>query len=314
MAASNSWSRRKFLKTSLAATGAIAVSQTPFQLLARKRQPFRLTVLHTNDVHSRIEPFEAGEYAGLGGFARRAKLIEQIRQQEENVLLLDAGDIWQGTPYFNVFGGKLEFQLMSRMRYDAATIGNHDFDRGLEGLKEMLPHARFPFISSNYDFSSTMLENLILPYRVVERGGLRIGIYGLGVELQGLVPGRLYGDTKYLDPVEVAQRTEQHLKEQEKCDFIIALSHLGYEYESDKISDLKLAPQLQWTDLIIGGHTHTFLTKPTRLETRTGRPIWINQVGWAGIHLGRIDFLFSEQKRVQTSFGAPQKISEYSSR
>ena len=176
--------------------------------------------------------------------ARRAVLVEKIRKENPNTLLLDAGDIFQGTPYFNYFGGELEFKLMSMLGYDAATLGNHDFDNAIEGFHKQLPHASFEFVCANYDFKNTILDSLVKPYRVFNKDGIRIGVFGLGIALEGLVNPRLYKETTYLDPIEITQDITRELKEDQHCDLIICLSHLGYEYRSDKISDLKLAKVL----------------------------------------------------------------------
>ena len=254
--------------------------------------PARLTILHTNDMHSRIEPFpdNAPQWAGLGGMARREALIDTIRRQEANVLLLDAGDIWQGTPYFNFFQGELEYTLMSRMKYDAATFGNHDFDNGLEGLQNQLPKAGFPFLIANYDFSATMLANRFQPHKIFEKAGVRIGVFGIGIELQGLVADKNFGATKYLDAVTVARAQVALLREHEHCDMVICLSHLGYKYDNEKIDDRKLAAQVGGIDLIIGGHTHTFMATPEAITGPGGHVTLVNQVGWSGINLGRIDY------------------------
>ncbi|AYA38718.1 bifunctional metallophosphatase/5'-nucleotidase [Hymenobacter oligotrophus] len=259
----------------------------------------RLTILHTNDMHSRIDPFPAGsaQFADQGGMARRAALVASIRKEQPNVLLLDAGDIWQGTPYFNFFGGEVEYKLMSQMAYDAATLGNHDFDNGLQGLEKQLPNAQFPFINANYDFSQTALKGRFQPYKVFEKQGVRIGVFGVGIELAGLVGDRNYGNTKYLDPIAVAKEQVQHLRGHEKCDLVICLSHLGYKYESAKVDDHKLAAAVPGIDLILGGHTHTFLDTPTVVEGGQGHRTLINQVGWAGIKLGRIDYVFDRKTR-----------------
>lgn len=265
-------------------------------LSAAQEQQTRLVVLHTNDVHSRLDPFpmDGSRNQGLGGVAARAAMIEEIRKAEQHVLLLDAGDIFQGTPYFNMYMGEPEMKAMSLMRYDACTMGNHDFDGGLENFATQLQHANFPVIVSNYRFAQTPLENRILPYKVIKRGPLTIGIYGLGIELQGLVPENLYGNTVYHDPVALAKQTEEELKRRKRCDFIICLSHLGYRYTENKISDVQLAPHTSYTDLIIGGHTHTFLSAPVVVRNAKNKEVVINQVGWGGINLGRLDFVFDD--------------------
>jgi len=261
----------------------------------------KLVILHTNDVHSHIDPFAIDDpkYPNMGGAARRATLIEQIRRENANVLLLDAGDIFQGTPYFNYYGGELEFKLMSMMKYDLATMGNHDFDNGIDGFNAMLPHAKFDFVSANYDFKNTVLNGIVKPYKIFHKDGLKIGIFGLGVELQGLVDKKLYKETMYLNPIEIAQDMSRILKVNEKCDLVICLSHLGFIYanEKEKISDLVLAWKTKNIDLIIGGHTHTFLTKPHLEKNLDGQDVMINQVGCYGINLGRIDFTFDKGKK-----------------
>jgi 5'-nucleotidase len=231
----------------------------------------------------------------MGGAARRAALIESIRKEEENVLLLDAGDIFQGTPYFNYYGGELEFKLMSMMHYDVATMGNHDFDNGIDGFYAQLPHAKFDFVTANYDFKNTVLNEIIKPYKIINKGGIKIGIFGLGIELEGLVDKKLYKETVYNDPIEIAQDMARILKHNKKCDLVICLSHLGFSYknEPNKTSDLDLAKKTKDIDLIIGGHTHTFLDKPVIEKNSEGKEVIINQVGCYGINLGRIDFYFT---------------------
>ena len=254
--------------------------------------------MHTNDVHSHIDPFPATDSRNpnMGGASRRATLIENIRKENPNVLLLDAGDVFQGTPYFNYYGGELEFKLMSMMRYDLATMGNHDFDNGIDGFYAQLPHADFDFVTANYDFKNTVLEGVVKPYKIFNKSGIKIGVFGLGIELAGLVDKKHYKETVYLDPVEIAQDITKKLKTEEKCDLIICLSHLGYKYNEDKISDLKLAEQTKDIDLIIGGHTHTFLDQPTVVKNLEGKEVLVNQVGCYGINLGKIDFYFDTNK------------------
>lgn len=291
--------RRNFIKKTAAAGALAGVGSFGLLSFSSKKEFRHITILHTNDVHSHIEPFEKDhpQYPGMGGIARRYTLIEGIRKENPNTLLLDAGDIFQGTPYFNFYGGELEFKLMSKLKYDAATIGNHDFDNGIDGLYAQLPHADFPFLSANYDFSNTVMEGKVKPYHVFIKDGISIGIFGLGIELEGLVSKKLYGETVYLDPVETTRKTVETLKEREKCDLVICLSHLGYNYRHDKISDLKLASLTKDIDLIIGGHTHTFLPKPTVAKNIEGRNVLVNQVGWAGVNLGRIDFYLDASGR-----------------
>lgn len=296
--------RKEFLRS--AGIASLALSVAPGSLMAAGKtqfaQPRKLTILHTNDQHSRIDPFDSTytKNPNQGGFARRAKLISDIRKVEPNVLLLDSGDVFQGTPYFNMFGGELEFKLMSLMQYDASTMGNHDFDNGLEGFLKVLPNAKFPFITSNYDFSNTILDGKTLPYKIFDKNGIRIGIFGLGIELKGLVGAKQYAETKYLDPVGTAQHYSNFLKNEKKCDLVICLSHLGYKYDTESlISDVTLAPQTENIDLILGGHTHTFLPEPQAHRNRAGKNILINQVGFAGLLLGRLDFYFDRQNNVQ---------------
>ncbi|MFC4632449.1 metallophosphatase [Dokdonia ponticola] len=293
--------RRHFIKQTAAAgsligLGGIAMSASP---LVTKKQ---ITILHTNDVHSHIEPFAENDpnYANQGGVARRLTLINSIRKENPNVLLLDAGDIFQGTPYFNFYGGELEFKLMSMLGYDAATIGNHDFDNGIGGLAKQMPHASFELLSANYDFSNTIMDGFTKPYRVFVKDGVRIGVFGIGIELDGLVNQREYKETKYLDPIERTEDMTRILKDEEACDLIICLSHLGYDYNNkDRISDLNLAKATKDIDLIIGGHTHTFLEKPTLTQNKDGNVVLVNQVGWGGIHLGRVDFYIDAAKSTE---------------
>lgn len=251
----------------------------------------RLTILHTNDVHSRIDPFPATDpkFPGMGGFARRAAMVRIIRQQEPNVLLFDSGDIFQGTPYFNYYGGELEFRLMSQMRYDAATLGNHDFDNGIDGLVRQLPHASFPFISTNYDVSNTELVDHVLPYKVFVKDGVRIGVFGLGIELEGLVHPRLYGQVRYNDPMSTYVHTATLLRHEMGCHLVVCLSHLGFKYDTDKICDQVLARSGKCVDMILGGHTHTVLETPDIQHDSEGKSVMIFQTGHSGVRLGRID-------------------------
>ncbi|HQA74205.1 MAG: metallophosphatase [Flavobacterium sp.] len=295
--------RREFIQKTAATSalvGLTGVSLSSFTTLNTKH----LTILHTNDVHSYIDPFPPNhpKNPNGGGVARRAALINAIRKENSNVLLLDAGDIFQGTPYFNYYGGELEFKLMSMMKYDLATIGNHDFDNGIDGLFAQLPNANFDFVSANYDFKNTVLDGKVKPYKLFNKNGIKVGVFGLGVELDGLVDKKNYKETIYNNPVEVSQDMARILKHNYKCDLVICLSHIGYQYknEPDKICDLKLATLTKDIDLIIGGHTHTFLNKPTVLDNNIGEKVIVNQVGCYGLNLGRIDFYFDENNSISS--------------
>ena len=293
--------RRDFIQKTAAGTTALLglanIGLSSFTTIETKK----ITILHTNDVHSHIDPFPVDHprNPNMGGAARRAAIIENIRKEEEHVLLLDAGDIFQGTPYFNYYGGELEFKLMSMMQYDLATIGNHDFDNGIEGLYAQLPHAQFEFVSANYDFKNTVLDSHVKPYKIFNKGGIKIGVFGLGIELEGLVDKKAYKETVYLNPIEVAQDMARILKHNKKCDLVLCLSHLGFSYknEPNKVSDLDLAKKTKDIDLIIGGHTHTFLEKPVIQKNSEGKEVMINQVGCYGINLGRVDFYLSDDAK-----------------
>lgn len=292
------FSRRKFIQQSSMVAGSLIVSKWG---LAEDDEVNKLVILHTNDVHSRLDPFpmDGGRNQGLGGVAARAKLISEIRANEEHVLLLDAGDIFQGTPYFNLYKGEPEIKAMSQMGYDACTMGNHDFDAGLENFATQLNHAKFPVILCNYDFTNTVMNDKSIPYKVFKKGKLKIGITGAGIEMKGLVPDNLYGNTVYQDPILKVNEVASYLKKEKDCDLVICLSHLGYHYKENpnRISDKILAKETENVDLIIGGHTHTFMNEPEMLKNKSGKDVIINQVGWAGIQLGRLDFEFSKFKR-----------------
>ncbi|WP_312078245.1 metallophosphatase [Chryseobacterium sp.] len=299
--------RKRFLKT--IGGGTLAMSLAPNLVMAEElslnsfKPATKLTILHTNDQHSRIEPFDTSytKNPNQGGFARRAILIQKIRSEENNLLLLDSGDIFQGTPYFNFFGGELEFKLMSMMKYDASTMGNHDFDNGLDGFLKVLPNAKFPFICSNYDFKNTILDGKTSQYKIFNKNGIKVGIFGVGIQLEGLVGKKQYGETIWNDPIEVAQHYSNFLKNEQKCDLVICLSHIGYDYkgEPEKLSDKILASRTENIDLILGGHTHTFLPEPETYTNRQGKKVLVNQVGWAGLLLGRIDFFFDQNKNIK---------------
>jgi 5'-nucleotidase len=297
-------SRRKFITQTVLATGTLLAHNSLFAEIQKEKILKKLTILHTNDVHSRLEPFpmDGSRNQGLGGVAARAQLIQEIRNEGGEVLLLDAGDIFQGTPFFNLYKGEPEMKAMAAMGYDAATMGNHDFDAGLENFATQLKNANFPVLMCNYDFTDTPMELKYQPYKIFKKGKLKIGITAVGIELTGLVPDSLFGNTKYLNPIQKVNEVAAKLKKEESCDMVICLSHLGYKYSDNKVSDIILAKESENIDLIIGGHTHTFMDAPEIIKNKLGSDVLINQVGWAGIMLGRLDFDFA-------GF-APKKLSK----
>lgn len=302
--------RRDFLKYFAGTAAVLAGFPALSNEVLKSKDLTRLTILYTNDLHSRIEPFPSNDpkYANMGGFARRAAIVEQEKLKNDAVLLLDAGDIFQGTPYFNLYQGELEYKLMSMMGYDATTIGNHDFDLSIENIEKQMPHAKFSFINCNYDFSNTCLNNKIVPYKIFTKKGIKIGVLGYGIELDGLVDKKMYKETIYNDPLPIANATAKLLKHDLGCDYVIALSHLGFKYEEKKISDMSMAPLTENIDLIIGGHSHTFLEHPVKIANRVGKEVFVTQVGWAGIWLGKIDVFFSHNKKKITHNADNKKV------
>jgi 5'-nucleotidase len=291
--------RRKFIQqTVLAGSSFMAAPLVPLAANESSAITDTITILHTNDVHSRLEAFpqDGSRNAGLGGVAARASIIQEIRSKGGQVLLLDAGDIFQGTPFFNLYKGEPEMKAMSMMGYDACTMGNHDFDAGMENFATQLKHANFPVLLCNYDFTATPMEGKTIPYKIFQKGNLKIGVFGIGIELKGLVPDNLYGNTVYHNPIEYANRQASMLHK-EGCDMVICLSHLGDKYADDKLSDEILAKECYDIDLIIGGHTHRFFESPRKYTNKKGGDTIVNQVGWAGIQLGRLDYTFSRTKK-----------------
>ncbi|MDR1368755.1 MAG: metallophosphatase [Dysgonamonadaceae bacterium] len=251
----------------------------------------QLTVLHVNDTHSRIEPLPGNDSRNpdQGGMARDEAYIQSIRNENPDVLVLHAGDFVQGTPYFNMFKGEVEVALMNQTGFDAACIGNHEFDYGFPVMKKMFKQAKFPIIATNYDFSETPLKGLTKEYLIIKRGGLKIGVIGIGINPQGLIAGSNYEGMKFLSPVETANKMAEFLKKDKKCDLVICLSHLGYN------PDIQFAKKTSNIDIIIGAHTHTFMTNPYRTENADGKKVVINQMGKSGIYVGRLDITLSEK-------------------
>ncbi len=290
--------RRQFIQKLVASSAGLAMFNFPEELFA-KEDFTQLSILHTNDIHCHIDPFPAEHkyYKGRGGMARLSALVKRIKAENPNTLLFDAGDMFQGTPYFNYYKGELMLKVMSAMGYDASTIGNHEFDNGIDGILKPIDHANFPFICSNYDFSQTKLYSKSLEHIVFRQNGIKVGVYGLGIELDGLVSPHNYEGTIYNDPIKTALRKESFLKNEKKCDLVVCLSHLGFSYKENRISDKVLASETHNTDLIIGGHTHTFLDAPLELKNAIGNRVLVNQAGWGGMMLGKIDFIFDRSKK-----------------
>lgn len=300
--------RRIFIQQAGVVAGAALVAPS---LMSAQKKKHRLVILHTNDTHSNIDPFPANhpKFPNMGGVVRRANAIKQIREAESNVLLLDAGDIFQGTPYFNKFKGVLEMKSMGAMKYDVVTLGNHDFDLGMDAYKSALQYAEFKVVNANYDLENTPLCDVVLPYTIIKKGKFKIGIFGIGVNLQGLVPSENWKGLTYLDPIVAAQKQADFLRKK-KCNVVICLSHLGYEYNTNQVSDKVLATSTSGIDLIIGGHTHTFLEEIQQFKNSQGSPVFINQVGYAGLKLGRIDIELSRNEITGTVASNPILLDE----
>ena len=295
------WNRREFI-TKLGLTGTFLCSGLfTKSLFAGSKNKAKITLLHTNDLHSRIEPFPKSDpkHGGLGGFARLNALIKKVRRQEEHVLLFDCGDVYQGTPYFNFFKGEAEFKLMSKMGYDAGNIGNHEFDNGIKGLSSQLNHLNFPLLNANYNFTETDLDGKIPAYKIFDKGNLRIGVFGVGVDLTNLVLPRNRETISYINPVDIANKMVKILKTQNHCDLVVCLSHLGYTSNIGEDNDVNFAKQSKGVDVILGGHSHTLLEKPEIIKNINGEKVLINQVGWGGIALGRIDFYIDKKKNTK---------------
>src|SRR2546421_2720080 len=264
-----------------------------------------ITILHTNDTHSQIDPIDQNDkqYGGKGGVARRATLVKRIRKENPNTLMIDAGDVFQGTPYFNFFKGEVEYKSMSLIGYDVGTLGNHDFDNGVAALAAAMKFANFDFVSTNYDVRGTPIEARVKPYVVRIFGDVRVGLFGLGISPDNLITPENFRGVKYLDPVRMTRGVVRLLREQEKCQLVVGMSHLGY-YPNPKgaeIGDTQVAAQVGGVDFIASGHTHTFMAKPVLQKNPDGKDTIIFQVGKSGIYVGRIDFKMKEGKVIASA-------------
>ncbi len=287
--------RKEFLIQTGIVAGAALLAPS---IISAKKKAERLVILHTNDTHSNIDPFPPNhpKFPNQGGVSKRANVINQIRREEENVLLLDAGDLFQGTPYFNKFKGVIEMKTMEAMGYDVVTLGNHDFDLGADAYAQAYKeHATFSIVNANYDLSKTSLSSVVSSHTIIKKGRFKIGVFGLGVNLNGLVSPNLIDGIQYIDPIPVAQQ-QADLLAKKGCNVVICLSHLGYNYPTDQVSDKILAKNTHGIDVIIGGHTHTFLESIDSITNKNGKQVYINQVGYGGLKLGRIDLEISDLK------------------
>jgi 5'-nucleotidase len=303
--------RRGFLKASIAGSVALTSPRSALQLLAPALSAPLLTgetlitILHTNDTHSQIDPLPANDkqYPDKGGVARRATLVRRVRQENPNTLLLDAGDVFQGTPYFNFYKGEVEYKSMSLIGYDVGTLGNHDFDNGVEKLAAAMKFANFDFVSSNYDVRGTVLESRVKPYVVRTIAGVRVGLFGLGISPDNLItPGNFKG-VKYNDPVKAAADVVATLRGRERCTVVLGMSHLGYypNAKSGEVGDTQVAAQVDGIDFIASGHTHTFMKKPVITKSPSGASTMIFQVGRSGIYVGRVDLKLRAGKVVASA-------------
>ncbi len=267
-----------------------------FQLAAFSADKVKLVILHTNDTHSQVEPSEKSSLAtsDMGGYARRMGVIEKIRSEEKNVLLFDAGDYSQGSPYFNFFNGRIEIDALNRMKYDAVTMGNHEFDNGIDTLAAIIQNLRVPLISSNYDVTNSVIRDFVKPWIVIKKAGLKIGVMALNVNPESLILDSNIRDVNYLDPVAKAQEVSDYLKNKEKCDLIICLSHLGSDKDSKSVNDFEIAAKTKFIDVIIGGHSHSMLEN-IKTKNAEGRDVIIAQMAKSGFYLGRIDLLLTKK-------------------
>jgi len=298
--------RRKFL-TKTAGFSAALVLPRSFCFLETHVEAANdtvLTILHTNDTHSQIDPLPGNDRnAGKGGVARRATLVKKIRRANPNSLLIDAGDVFQGTPYFNFFKGEVEYKAMSAIGYDVGTLGNHEFDNGVDDLAAALKFANFDIVSANYDVKGTPLEQRVKPYVVKTVGGIRVGLFGMGVSPVGLIAPNNFKGITFIDPVVAARDVVKTLREKESCSLVVAMSHLGY-YErprQNSVGDSQVAAQVDGIDFIASGHTHTFMKEPVMQKQPCGAETMIFQVGKSGINLGRVDFTFRSGKVIAKS-------------
>lgn len=257
-----------------------------------------LEVLHTNDTHSCIMPLNPNladtAVAGRGGFLRRVAMIKEERAKNPDLLLIDSGDFSQGSPFYTMFKGDVEIGLMNLMGYDAATIGNHEFDFGLENMARIFKMAKFPVVCANYDFTGTCVEGLVKPYVIIKRNGLKIGLFGLSPQLEGLVDLSKCKGVTYLDPIEVGNRVAAELKHDKKCDVVICVSHLGW-LRPDEMGDQKVLASSKDIDLVLGGHSHSYFKELRYVNNANGKAVPVDQNGKNAMYVGKLTLSFDKK-------------------
>ena len=275
--------KTKYILTALLIGSACGMSATG-------ENEVELRIVHTNDTHSCIMPVSPHSsdtaLADKGGFVRRAALVRDLRAEDNSLLLFDSGDFSQGSAYYNLYKGEVEVKLMNEMRYDAATIGNHEFDFGLENMARIFRMAGFPIVCANYHVEGTVLEGLVKPYVILERKGVKIGVFGLGTQLEGMVASENYAGVIYEDPITAANRVADILKNREHCDLVVCLSHLGWQI--DGIDDSEVIPATRDIDIVLGGHSHTYMERPEVAKIANGEYVYCNQMGKYGRYVGEL--------------------------
>ena len=275
--------KTKYILTALLIGSACGMSATG-------ENEVELRIVHTNDTHSCVMPVSPHSsdtaLADKGGFVRRAALVRDLRAEDNSLLLFDSGDFSQGSAYYNLYKGEVEVKLMNEMRYDAATIGNHEFDFGLENMARIFRMAGFPIVCANYDVEGTVLEGLVKPYVILERKGVKIGVFGLGTQLEGMVASENYAGVIYEDPITAANRVADILKHREHCDLVVCLSHLGWQI--DGIDDSEVIPATRDIDIVLGGHSHTYMEHPEVVKNANGEYVYCNQMGKHGRYVGEL--------------------------
>ncbi len=298
--------RRRFLSSSAVFTAALVSSPLRSSSLFAGVSPIErevvITILHTNDTHSQIDPLPENDTAnpGKGGVARRATLVKRVRKENPNTLLIDAGDVFQGTPYFNFYKGEVEYKAMSEIGYDAGTLGNHEFDNGVAALAAAAKFAKFDLLSITYDVKGTPLEEKVKPYVVKVLSGVRVGLFGMGISPAGLITPANFKGVTYREPIAAAREVVRTLREQERCSLVVGMSHLGYyaDAKPGEVGDRQVAAAVDGIDYIASGHTHTFMKQPVKVKQPGGKETLIFQVGKSGIYVGRTDFTMRAGKVV----------------